>query len=80
LAAIEQFRGPGFTIKPGRRHQNGIENGSIKFADGSYLELITSRDASGARSELPLPRADRRNPGAVSDAGERLSVCYERQL
>jgi hypothetical protein len=32
----------GFTVKPGRPHQNGIENVSIKFADGSYVELITA--------------------------------------
>jgi peptidoglycan/xylan/chitin deacetylase (PgdA/CDA1 family) len=49
-AAIDQFHALGFTIKPGRPHQNGIENASIKFADGSYLELITSHDASDAVS------------------------------
>jgi hypothetical protein len=45
-AAVAQFSRLGFTIKPGRHHQNGIENASIKFADGSYVELITSHDAS----------------------------------
>lgn len=34
-SAVVQFRAMGFTIKPGRPHQNGIENASIKFADGS---------------------------------------------
>src|SRR5262245_5603466 len=41
-SAEAQFRSLGFSIKPGRPHQNGIENASIKFADGSYLELITA--------------------------------------
>jgi len=45
-AAVAQFRSLGFTIKPGRPHQNGIENASIKFADGSYVELITAHDGS----------------------------------
>jgi hypothetical protein len=45
-AAIAQFRALGFTIKPGRPHQNGIENASIKFADGSYIELITAHNGT----------------------------------
>lgn len=45
-SAIAQFRALGFTIKPGRPHQNGIENASLKFRDGSYIEIITSHDAS----------------------------------
>ena len=32
----------GFTLKPGRVHENGIENAHIKFADGTALELITA--------------------------------------
>jgi hypothetical protein len=45
-AAIAQFSRLGFTIKPGRPHRNGIENASIKFADASYVELLTSHEAS----------------------------------
>jgi Glyoxalase-like domain len=45
-SAVAQFRAMGFTIKPGRRHQNGIENVSIKFADGSYVELITAHNGT----------------------------------
>ena len=45
-AALDEFRALGFTIKPGRPHQNGIENASVKFLDGSYVELITSHEAS----------------------------------
>ena len=47
-SATAQFRALGFTIKPGRPHQNGIENASIKFADGSYVELITSHNGTDA--------------------------------
>ena len=45
-AALAEFRALGFTIKPGRPHQNGIENASVKFVDGSYVELITSPGGS----------------------------------
>lgn len=45
-AALAEYRALGFTIKPGRPHQNGIENASVKFADGSYVELITSHGRS----------------------------------
>jgi hypothetical protein len=44
-SAAEQFRALGFTIKPGQRHHGGVENASIKFADRSYIELITAHDA-----------------------------------
>ena len=47
-SAERQFRSLGFTIKPGRPHQNGIENASIKFADGSYIELITAHGSTDA--------------------------------
>jgi len=49
-AAVAEFRALGFTIKPGRPHPGGIENASIKFADGSYVELITSHGAGDALS------------------------------
>jgi hypothetical protein len=49
-AATAEFEELGFTIKSGRPHANGIENASIKFADGSYLELITAHDGLDAIS------------------------------
>jgi len=49
-AAVAEFRALGFTIKPGRPHPGGIENASIKFADGSYVELITSHGAGDSIS------------------------------
>src|ERR1044072_7337098 len=45
-AAVTQFRALGFTIKAGRPHQNGIDNVSIKFSDGSYIELITAHNGT----------------------------------
>ena len=50
-AAREWFRDAGFTVTPGGRHDElPTENALIAFADGSYLELLASRDAS-AREE-----------------------------
>ena len=48
-AAQTRFRALGFTLKPGRFHANGIRNAHAKFADGSYIELIT---APAARDPL----------------------------
>ena len=46
-AAEHRYRdGLGFTIKPGRLHQNSIDNVHIKFADSSALELITASEPS----------------------------------
>jgi hypothetical protein len=41
-AAVAAYERLGFRIKPGRPHANGILNAFPKFADGSYLELITA--------------------------------------
>lgn len=38
----------GFTLKPGRPHENGIRNQHVKFADGTAIELITAADARDA--------------------------------
>jgi hypothetical protein len=47
----EWFRGAGFTVTPGGRHDElPTENALIAFGDGSYLELLAARDAS-AREE-----------------------------
>jgi catechol 2,3-dioxygenase-like lactoylglutathione lyase family enzyme len=40
--AQQSYESLGFRIKPGRLHANSIRNASIKFTDGSYLELITA--------------------------------------
>ena len=41
-ATQRRFAALGFTLKPGRAHANGLRNAHVKFADGSYLELITA--------------------------------------
>jgi catechol 2,3-dioxygenase-like lactoylglutathione lyase family enzyme len=46
--ASDRYRALGFTLKPGRPHDNGIRNNHAKFADGTEIELITApavRDA-----------------------------------
>jgi catechol 2,3-dioxygenase-like lactoylglutathione lyase family enzyme len=46
--AAERYRALGFTLKPGRPHDNGIRNQHAKFADGTELELITAPEARDA--------------------------------
>jgi catechol 2,3-dioxygenase-like lactoylglutathione lyase family enzyme len=46
--AGEQYRTLGFTLKPGRPHDNGIRNVHAKFADGTEIELITAPAATDA--------------------------------
>ena len=43
--AAARYRALGFTLKPGRPHDNGIRNAHAKFADGTELELITAPEA-----------------------------------
>lgn len=38
----------GFTLKPGRPHENGIRNQHVKFRDGTGIELITAAEARDA--------------------------------
>lgn len=44
-AARKRYEQLGFAFKPGRPHDNGIENLHIKFRDGTEVELITAREA-----------------------------------
>jgi hypothetical protein len=44
-AAAKTYRALGFSLKPGRPHQNGIRNQHVKFPDGTELELITAPEA-----------------------------------
>lgn len=44
-AAATRYRGMGFALKPGRRHDNGIRNQHVKFEDGTELELLTAPEA-----------------------------------
>ena len=46
--AAEDYRALGFALKPGRPHDDGIENQHVKFTDGTELELITATQARDA--------------------------------
>lgn len=51
-AAVQDFAAAGFTVLPGGRHvELPTENALVCFADGSYLELLATREA-GTRDEL----------------------------
>jgi len=47
-ATAARYRALGFTLKPGRPHDNGIRNWHAKFKDGTELELLTAPDAKDA--------------------------------
>lgn len=50
--ASDTYRQLGFSLKPGRSHDNSIRNQHIKFPDGSGIELLTAsapRDGLSAR-------------------------------
>jgi len=63
--AKQDFMRLGFTLKPGRPHDNGLRNEHVKFADGTEIELITPTEAS---DELSSRYVDwlRQGDGAVS--------------
>jgi hypothetical protein len=44
--AGDRYRELGFTLKPGRPHDNGIRNLHAKFLDGTEIELITAPAAT----------------------------------
>ena len=46
--AADRYRALGFSLKPGRPHDNGITNQHVKFRDGTELELITAPAARDA--------------------------------
>ena len=46
--SIETYRALGFTLKPGRPHDNGIQNAHVKFPDGAGIELIAAPMATDA--------------------------------
>lgn len=43
--AAERYRKLGFALKPGRTHENGIQNQHVKFPDGTEIELISTSKA-----------------------------------
>lgn len=40
-SAEKDFKDAGFTIKPGRKHKNGLINSHIKFKDATALEIMS---------------------------------------
>jgi hypothetical protein len=48
--AAADFARLGFVIKPGRPHEDGIQNRHIKFPNGGGIELITARSSNDALS------------------------------
>lgn len=47
-ATAARYRALGFTLKPGRPHDNGIRNWHAKFKDGTELELLTAPEPKDA--------------------------------
>ncbi len=78
-AAVAAAEVAGFTIKPGRNHQNGIRNAHIKFHDGASIELLTV-DSVGTDA-LSTEYADiiRTRPGGafVAIAAKSASAALE---
>lgn len=48
--AKADFERLGFVLKPGRPHDNGLQNAHVKFADGTEIELISPTEAIDALS------------------------------
>jgi hypothetical protein len=38
--ASDTYRQPGFSLKPGRLHEDGIRNNHVKIKGGSGIELL----------------------------------------
>lgn len=45
--ASDAYRRLGFSLKPGRFHEDGTRNNHVKFRDGSGIELLTPPSKSG---------------------------------
>ena len=87
-AATETYRRLGFSLKPGRVHENGINNAHVKFPDGSGVELITAPagvDDLTRKYRKHLEAGDGpaffalhiRQPGALAAALTRAGIQYQ---
>jgi beta-lactamase class D len=87
-AATETYRRLGFSLKPGRPHENGITNAHVKFPDGSGVELITAPAGVDdlTRKYRTLAEAGEgpvffslhvRQPGALKAALDRGKLQYK---
>ena len=77
--ATDDYRALGFALKPGRRHDDGIQNQHVKFTDGTELELITAteaRDALTATYRRHLERGD--GPAFLALFAPRMPYAAER--
>lgn len=87
-AATDTYRRLGFSLKPGRVHENGITNAHVKFPDGSGVELITAPagvDDLTRKYRKHLESGEGpaffslhvRRPGALAAALTRAGIRYE---
>src|SRR5262245_66326123 len=77
--AADDYRALGFALKPGRPHDNGIQNQHVKFTDGTELELITApeaRDALTTTYRRHLQRGD--GPAFLALFAPRIPYAAER--
>lgn len=65
-AAAADFRRLGFTLKPGRVHEDGIRNVHAKFRDGTELELITAPAAVDATTRAYVEMQQEGEGGAYA--------------
>jgi catechol 2,3-dioxygenase-like lactoylglutathione lyase family enzyme len=79
----------GFSIKPGRAHENTIDNRHIKFGDGSALELITAAQPVDELAQWYLNFLEHGNGaaflsltgGAITDVATALAAAgYDYRL
>lgn len=79
VRAGDDYRALGFTLKPGRPHDDGIQNQHVKFADGTELELIAApeaRDSLTATYRRHLARGD--GPAFMALFAPDMAVADER--
>lgn len=77
--AADDYRALGFALKPGRPHDNGIQNQHVKFEDGTELELITApaaRDALTTTYRRHLEHGD--GPAFLALFAPRMPYADER--
>jgi catechol 2,3-dioxygenase-like lactoylglutathione lyase family enzyme len=73
----------GFSIKPGTRHANSIDNAHMKFADGTEIELITATTPVDALASRYLKRIAggggpsfvALSPASIDEVAQRLDTA-----
>lgn len=77
--SVADFEALGFSVKPGRPHDNGLRNAHVKFPDGTEIELITSpagRDALSSEYRRWLEDGD--GPAYLGLYAPELGSLHER--